>query len=200
MKCFAFLLAAATVLFAGGRIAAQDIVVDSNSALYEGVEINYVFTAPTGYRLDIDRANLDGYSMAFLPAREEYETATVMIAVTIYSLSEQKHVDEAFEAVLTEDTTSIREHYGDGLIVREVDSMLDGSGVPVRTFFLEDTTRFIPDVMVSYFDGGAEMVISQLTITDAFPRFLAEGVYTEYLRGFKTLVRARLFEPEEAKK
>ena len=180
-----FLLAMPALMFTSPAIeAAQAHVVDSNVALYQGTRLNYVIGPPYRFRLVIDEAILDGYSLAFVDNSATYDSAAVLIAVSIFSLG-----DNSFADVLASDTESIREHYGAGLSIRPVDPVINAVGQPVTTFFIDDKRRFIPTVMVSYYDGGTEIVIFELSIAENYPRFVAEQAYVDCLSRFKVLTQ-----------
>ncbi len=168
--------------------APPEYVLDSNTAFYEGETHNYVIPRPDRFRLITDEAARDGYSFAFIPEHDSYDSASVMITATIYRLTENN-----FEQVLTADTIALRDHYGPNMVVHAVDSVFLFNGDPTRTFYVDDKTRFIPNVMVSYCDGGSEIVIFELNIVDGgLPRFLAEGIYTQCLQRFKMLKKGEL--------
>ncbi len=168
--------------------APPEYVLDSNTAFYEGETQNYVAPPPPNFRLVTTEAAIDGYSFAFIPEHDSYDSASVMITATIYRLTES-----GFDGVLTADTTALRKHYGPKLIVRPVDSLVLFNGDPTRTFYVDDKTRFIPTVMVSYCDGGSEIVIFELNIVDGgLPRFLAESIFTSCLQHVKVLKKGSL--------
>lgn len=158
--------------------------VDSNTALYQGTELSYVFGAPQGYRLVLEEAALQGLSLAFVPEDEGFDTADVMIAVTIYRIEGN---GVKFDRVVAEDTSAIRAHYDGSVDMWAVDSVFTGGFEIIPTVYVNDDTRFVPTVMVSYYDGGAEIVIFELAISDRFPRFKAEKIYEEAMLRFKTL-------------
>lgn len=188
MRSLSFSLVLCLVLASATGAASQEYVLDSNTAFYEGETQNYVAPPPPDFRLLTTEATNDGYSFAFIPEHDSYDSASVMITATIYRLTKS-----VFDEVLTADTTALREHYGPELIVRSVDSVFLFNGDPTRTFYVNDKTRFIPTVMVSYCDGGSEIVIFELNIVDGgLPRFLAEGIYTQCLQRFKMLKKGEL--------
>ncbi len=157
--------------------------LDSNVAFFEGQSRSYVIRAPRNFVMLIDEAGYDGYSLAFVPAKEDYATASTTVGVTYYELGENKFAD-----ALNADTAALRNHFGPGLVMRPVDSVRNFAGEALITFFLDDKSRFVPAVMVAYYDGGTEMLIFELSITeDGLPRFVAEGLFTECLTRFKVL-------------
>ena len=68
-----------------------------------------------------------------------------------------------------------------------MDSVFAGSGQVIQTFFINDTTRFIPNVMISYYNGQTEMLVFELVITDQAARIKAEDVFVECLEKLKVL-------------
>ncbi len=157
--------------------------LDSNVAFFEGETRSYVIRAPRNFVMVTDEATDDGYSLAFVPAKETYATAAATVGVTYYKLTENEFTD-----VLDSDTAAMRNHYGPGLVMRPVDSVRNFVGEILTTFYLDDKSRFIPAVMAAYYDGGTEMLIFELNITeDGLPRFVAEGLFTECLTRFKVL-------------
>jgi len=98
----------------------------------------------------------------------------------------------SFEDVLTQDTVSLRKHYGDSLNIWEVDSVTTATGDMMRTFYVNDKRRFIPNVMISYFDGKTELVIFELIISERVLRVNAEDIFIDSIRRFKALKRGEL--------
>ena len=185
---FALISAALVVSAAASE---PEYVLDSNTAFYEGESLSYVIAPPAEFKLVVDRALDDGYSMAFIPEHDSYDSASVMLTATVYRLTEN-----SFDDILTADTTSLRDHYDHRLIIRLIDSVFLFSGDPIKTYYVDDKTRFIPTVMVSYYDSGDEILIFELTISESgLPRFLAESVYTSFLERVKVLKKGTL-EPE----
>ncbi len=178
-------------LVASVAASEPEYFLDSNTAFYEGASVSYVIAPPAEFKLVVDRALDDGYSMAFIPEHDSYDSASVMITATFYRLTEN-----TFDEILTADTIALREHYDPKLIIRPVDSVFLFSGDPIKTYYVDDKTRFIPTVMVSYYDSGDEILIFELTISaSGLPRFLAERVYTSFLERVKVLKKGTL-EPE----
>ena len=177
-----------TLVAAGSISAEQPYVLDSNTAFFEGVEIAYVFNPPPNMKLITEPANEDGYSFAFIAETDEYKNAGALVGVTIFTLGAN-----AFDSVVAADTSAIREHYGGALTITSVDSVTAFDGTPLPTFFIDDETRFIPTVIISYFDGGSEIVLFELSITEnGLPRFLAERLYTSCIQHFKALKKGTL--------
>lgn len=161
-----------------------DSLTNKRAAFYEGESLDYVIQPPPGFRMVGQEAIDDGYSFAFVPDSSEYDGSAVLIGVNIFKIQ-----DVTFEEVVTHDTTSMRHHYGDSLIIWEVDSVTIGDADPVKTFYLNDRTRFIPNVMVAYFEGGAEIVIFELIIAEQVLRVTAEESFLACLQFSKVLQR-----------
>jgi len=168
--------------------------VDSNTAFYAGDTINYLFPAPDGFRLVTDEAQGDGLSFAFVPEDQAYDTAQVTIGVTIYDLARDRTGRTKYADVVREDTTRLRTFYGSVLKVWPVDSMFCGTDQIVPTLYLSADKEFIPTVMVSYFNGGNEVVILELAVTEPFPRFEAEPIFERMVRLFRPLKKRALAE------
>ena len=135
----------------------------------------------------IDQASDEGYSFAFIPPKADYSSAEVMVGVNIYKI---RGID--FEDALAQDTAGLREHYGEKVSIRAVDSVFTGSGEIVPTFYVNDEEAFIPNVMISYYDGVTEMLIFELIISPTAARFKAEEVFIECLERFKALTMGDL--------
>lgn len=173
-------------------VDAQEVILDSNTAFYEGQRYRYVIAPPTGFRMVTEEAQADGFSFAFIPGAETYAEAGVWIRANLFRLNQQAAAEGSFEMILTEDTSALREVYGPGLIISQVDSLADAERRPFKTFYLNDESRFMPDVMVSYFDGGTEVLLLNLSIQEGHPRFEAEISYDQCLSRFKALEKAEL--------
>jgi hypothetical protein len=171
---------------------AQTLVTDSNAAIYEGSRLSYIVAAPPGFELELAESQVEDYSFAFVPEGESFSEATMYVGITIYTLIDSIRNLGPAEEIIALDTSSMRQHFGESLTIRPVDSVTNGSEEPVTTFYLEDKTRFMPNVMVGYFDGTEELVIFELVITQEFPRFLAEDTFMQTLRNFKTLIQGEL--------
>lgn len=172
-----------SLCLAGGMAAQNGTpVLDSNTAYYEGENLRYVFPAPREFKMVTDEAIEDGYSFAFIPRHGDYRTALMTIGVNIYKIR-----GISFDAVLSQDTASIREHYGADLVISPVDSVMTGSGVPLRSFYLDSKSRFLPNVMISYFDGKTELVIFELVIDPNALRPKAEEIYLAAIQDFRAM-------------
>jgi hypothetical protein len=185
-KLILLLLATACSVQAQDNMSEPDEVT-RQGAFYEGEKLNYVMHPPSGYRMVDDEATQDGYSFAFVPDSSDYSQANVIIGVNIYKIR-----GLAYDKVIIEDTLALRRHYGDSLSIWEVDSVYIGSGQPVTTFYLNDHRRFIPNVMISYLNGGSELLIFELVITDHVFRVNAEEKFISCLKGVSALERREL--------
>ena len=166
-------------------------VTDSNTAFYNGISADYIFNPPNGFIMEDKKVVGDGYSFAFLPKSENYDSANVIIGITIYNLkSYNDHF--TFDQILTDDTASIRRQYGKKLAIWPVDSMLNFNGEIIPTYYFNHPDNFIPVVMISYYDAVSEMIIIDLGISDNYPRFKAEEKFDEALSRFKVLKHGEL--------
>jgi len=167
---------------AGSGAAATESTLDSNTAFYEGEALNYIVYPPDDFRMVDWEATADGYSFAFIPKEQTYDGADLMIGVNIFKI---RGLDA--DDVITGDTTSMREHYGNDVSIWPVDSMFAASGQIIPTFFVNDTSRFIPNVMISYLDGQTELLVLELVITERVVRMKAEDAFVECLERLKAL-------------
>ena len=186
------LVSALVVLFLGPATYAGTGSVsterpDSNNAFYAGEKFNYVVKAPHHFKMITAEARADGYSFAFVPDTFSYKKADIVIGVNIYKIR-----GLAFESVLANDTSSMREHYGPNLVLRPVDSVRNGSGQPMTAFYLDDKSRFIPNVMTTYFHGDSEILIFELSIAPGVARVGAENIFMECLSRFTANRQAQL--------
>lgn len=169
-----------------------DSLLDKNSAFFEGENQTYVIQPPRHFIMVVDKPAEDGYSFAFIPKDEDYDSASVVIGVNIFRIKDE-HLDEfSLEMLVEADTSAYREHYGPTLLIEEIDPIKAETGEMIPTYYVNDTTRFIPNVMISYFDGKTEIVIFEISISDAVPRFKAEELYIECLRQLKVLEKGSL--------
>ena len=165
---------------------------DSNTAFYESDSLNYLFQPPNGFRLVMREAAMDGYSFAFIPEDQAYDTALVFIPVTIFNLKASRGQRPTFAEIVADDTTGIRDQYGPGLQMWPVDSIFCGDGSIIPTVYTTAEREFIPTVMASYFDGGDEVIMIEMVISDRFPRFKAEPIYEQMVWRFKPLKKRSL--------
>ncbi|MEW6413613.1 MAG: hypothetical protein AB1483_14245 [Candidatus Zixiibacteriota bacterium] len=170
----------------------DDKVLDNNTAFFEGANHSYIMTPPDNFVMVMEPAISDGYSFAFIPDGESYDSASVMIGINIFSVKEKIRESFSLEQLIMTDTSSIREHYGPTLVIEEVAPMVTKNQFTLRNIFLNDTTTFIPNVMFSYLDGGGEVLIFDLSISPDYPRFMAEQAYNECLNRLKVLVKGQL--------
>ncbi len=181
------------LLLAAGLCAQdEDKVLDNNTAFFEGDNYSYIMTPPDGFVMVTEPAVNDGYSFAFIPTDESYDSASVMIGINIFSVKEEIRKTFSLDDLITADTTSIRAHFGPSLIIEEVAPIVTKNQFTIRNFFLNDSTTFIPNVMFSYLDGGSEVLIFDLSISFDHPRFMAEQAYMDCLKRLKVLVKGKL--------
>jgi hypothetical protein len=187
MRKMTLFLLALTLL--AGSVSAQErkMILDSNTAFYEGEQLRYIIPAPKGFKLITDEAFRDGYSMAFIPRGEQYDSATVIIGINIY-----KTRGMSFDSVLVQDTASLRRHYGRSLNIRSVVPLTASTGDPVRTFYLEADKQFLPNQIMAYYNGGTEMVIFELVTAPEVLKFKAEKLFTDCIHSFQPLKRGTL--------
>ena len=187
MKTIAAALIFALCL-APGLIAGPNAdTLDSNTAFYEGESLRYVIPAPRHFRMVTDEAANDGYSFAFIPKTEPYDSSSVMIGVNIYKIRGMK-----FEAVIVSDTLSMRQHYGPSVDIRQVDPLTSSTMDPLTTFYLNIDRGFIPNAAMAYFDGGTEIVIFELVISEDVLRFKAEELFADCIKHFRPLKQGTL--------
>jgi len=169
------------ILLAGSALGAtKDVVLDSNTAFYDGENFRYVIPAPRQYKLVVEEAYADGYSMAFVPKLESYDSASVMIGVNIYKLR-----GASLDTLIANDTTSLRQHYGRTVEIREVQPLPTLTGEAARTFYLRMEKGFVPNAALAYFDGGGEVVIFELVLSESIMRSKAEQLFSDFVRNFK---------------
>jgi hypothetical protein len=187
MRKITSLIAAMVVILAGSAFASLDTDLDSNTAFYAGEDYNYVIEPPRHFKMISREAVDDGYSFAFIPEKDSYDSSNIKIGVNIYKI---RGLD--FETVVSNDTSSIRGHYGDDIVFHEVDSVFTKSGQPMKTFYINTQKRFIPNVMISYFDGGNELIIFELVISEDALRFVAEDKFVSCIRRARVMERREL--------
>ncbi len=162
-------------------------ILDSNTAFYEGESLRYMIPAPRHFKMVTDEAANDGYSFAFIPKAEQYDSASVMIGVNIYKIRGMK-----FENVIAGDTTSLRQHYGPSVAIRPVEPLTSYTMDPLTTFYLNVDHGFIPNAAMAYFDGGTEIVIFELVLTEDVLRFKAEELFVDCVKHFRPLKQGTL--------
>jgi hypothetical protein len=185
-KICLFLLALA--LISGVANAQQrKMVLDSNTAFYEGENLRYILPAPAGFRMVSDEAINDGYSMAFIPKGEPYDSASIIIGINFYKIR-----GITFDSVIANDTAALRNHYGKLLKIRSVLPLNADTGDPLKTFYLEADRQYIPNQIMAYFNGGSEMVIFELVSAPEVLRFKAEKIFSDAVHAFRPLKRGTL--------
>lgn len=160
-------------------------------AYFEGDSLSYIISPPDGFKMVLEDAQEDGSAMAFIPVSSDYDSAQVVITADIFTYK-GKRAKSAFEIFITADTSAISEHYGAQLKLHEVDSIYTSNGTELVTLYIEDKSRFIPNVMIAYLLGGSELFVFDLSIRENFPRFEAEEKFIECLEGIKVLVKGEL--------
>jgi hypothetical protein len=177
------------LLFLASGVMAQNgqIVIDSNTAFYEGENLRYVFPPAASLKMVTGEAAVDGYSFAFIPKVDDYNSALMIVGVNIYKIR-----GLSCDSVISMDTSALRTHYGPDVVIRPVDSVFAGSGEPVKTFYIDSKKRFLPNVMVAYYDGKSEIVIFELVIDPNTIRPKAEELFMSCVTGFKALKRGTL--------
>ena len=168
---------------------------DDNVAFFEGETLNYVIYPPRGFKLILDEAMGDGYSMAFIPEDLDYTNTTALVSVNIFSPKKSRRAD-LIDDFIVEDTLEMRAFYGDAVLIMPVDSVLNSQNEILPAFFLEDKENFLPHVMSAYYSGagGDEIIVFELHINESRPRFEAEEVFIDCIRRFKPLKRGELDE------
>lgn len=185
-KITLFLLVLAAL---AGTVSAQQrkMILDSNTAFFEGEQLRYIIPAPKGFKLVTDEAYKDGYSMAFIPRGEDYDSASLIIGVNIY-----KTRGMTFDAVIVQDTVSLRKHYGKNLKIRSVLPLNADTGDPLTTFYLEAGKQFLPNQIMAYYNGGTEVVIFELVTSPETLKFKAEKLFSDCVHAFRPLKRGTL--------
>lgn len=166
---------------------ADEIALDSNTAFFEGEVYNYIMPAPRHFVLNTDRAKQDGYSFAFIPENESYDDAAIFIGVNIFRIRGMK-----FEDALFNDTSSIRAHFGTDLQIYPVDSVANATHDWMTSFYLNMKKDFIPNVMVSYFDGDYEVLVFELVISEEVTKVTAEEIFVDCIGLFKAMRKGEL--------
>jgi hypothetical protein len=179
----------ALLVLTGAALADEtgEFALDSNTAFYEGEALNYMVSSTSGFRLVIHKARFDGYSFAFVPDNEFYDSASTLVGVHIFKIRGM-----SFEDALTADTSAIREYYGPELALNPVPGIKNEDGDSLVTFYLDRKDQFIPNVMMAYFNGGTEMLIFELVISPEAVRFESEERFVAIVSRFRTLIRGEL--------
>lgn len=158
--------------------------LDNNTAFYEGAENSYLIFPPSGFVLNTDDAKLDGYSCAFIPDSNTYDNADILITVNYFKVESDKF---KFSNFIKEDTLNLRHHYGKSLEIQRIKPLLTETNNYVETYYLNDQSAFIPDVMIGYLYNKTEILIFTLSISDNFPRFEAENYLVDCIEKIKIL-------------
>ena len=166
--------------------------LDSNIAFYEGRESSYLISPPVGFELEIQRAKMDGYSMSFIPLNSSFDSAGVRIDVSILNHSFKKKRKLLLNDFISEDSTSLIEHFGKNLEFYKIDSILNNSNEKLVTYYINDKSQFIPNVMVAYYFKKSELFIFELSISESYPRFEAEKQFIELINNFKILSKKEI--------
>jgi hypothetical protein len=174
-------------LWCAAAATADEPTLDSNTAFYQGETTNYIIYSPDGLKMVEWGATTDGYSFAFIPKAQTYDSADFMIGVNIFKIK-----DLTVDEVITSDTAGIREHYGEGVSIWLVDSIFAASDQIIPTYFVSDPDRFIPNVMIAYVDGQTELIVLELVVTDRAVRMKADDAFIECLEELKALTSAEL--------
>ena len=175
------------IIFSSAAGNEPEFTLDSNSAFYEGEQYNYVMSPPVGFRMVTYKAKFDGYSFAFVPAQQIYDSAQIMIGIHIYKIR-----GLTFEEALTSDTISINKHYGNSAKLRPIDPIPLQVGGSAQTFYFDTPIGFVPNVMISYYCGGAELIVYELVIQPSAQKLKAENQFVQAVGMFRALKRAEL--------
>jgi hypothetical protein len=170
---------------------AQEIT-DSSTAFFEGTDHAYTVAPPNGFKLLIDEARRDGYSFAMVPDAASYDVADLVVLGTYLSMDAEASSEFSLKRFIADDTAQMRDYFGEQLSINKVEGITNFGGDTLQTVYLNDTTQFIPTVMISYFFRPRELFIFELVISESYPRFKAEDVYIEALYGFKALKKGDL--------
>ncbi len=162
---------------------------NKNASVFEGDKFAYVIYPPNGFKLVTDEAADSGYSLAFIPKGQTYSNANIVIDVNVFKVKKKNADAEYLKELIKDDINQMKNHFGKGLRIIAVDSVYNTNKRLLPTFYFNDPNRFIPTVMMSYFNGQSEIVIFQLSIAQNQPRFKAEEIYLNCVSAFKTLIK-----------
>ncbi len=169
-----------------------DSLLDNNTAFYEGDLYSYIIAPPVHFKMNSEEATDDGYSFAFIPTSDKYADASMIIGINIFKIKKSKETPFTLEMLITDDTTSIRKHFGNDIDIAEVEAIQTATTDKLRTIYFNSKDGTTPNVMMSYFDGKSEILIFDLTISEKVPRFQAEKIYLECLNKIKILTKGKL--------
>ncbi len=189
MRIICTALALSILIISGLNAVGENGQVNKNASVFEGDKFAYVIYPPNGFKLVTDEAADSGYSLAFVPKGQTYSNANIIIDVNVFKLKNKKADDTYLKELIKDDITQLRGQFGNGLIIRAVDSVYNTNKRLLPTFYFNDAKRFIPTVMMSYFNGGSEIIIFQLSIGQSQPRVKAEEIFLNCVRAFKTLIK-----------
>lgn len=175
-----------------GSAQYDSTITESNTAFYEGNSVSYIIPPPDEFEMNTEDALKDGYSFAFIHKDSSYNNAPVVIGINIFSIKSELKTEFNLDLLIEEDTVALRKHYGNTVNIEEIIPSITGTNDSLRTIFINDTTKFIPNVMTSYYFSGNKIVIIELTISYIFPRFKAEEIYIYFLRGIRILPKGKL--------
>ena len=166
--------------------------LDSNIAFFEGEKSSYLISPPLGFVLEIQRAKMDGYSMTFIPLESSYDSSDVRIDVTIMKPPHGKKKKFRVNDFISDDSTLLIKHFGANIEFYMIDSILNNSNEKLITYYINDKTQFIPNVMVAYYYQSVELIIFELSISENYPRFVAEKLLIELVQNFKSLTKKEI--------
>lgn len=171
--------------FSDNLLASQK---NNSSAFFEGDSLNYIFTPPQQLKIDFDNATADSYSLALIPKKNNYDNAEITIGVNIFSTKSEFKINN----LIQQDTISIKEHYGENLIINKINDVFNFNGEKLIAFYFENKIEFIPNVITAYYFKNREVIIFEMSITSNYPRFKAEQYFTEVTEGFKVLPKGKI--------
>ena len=181
---------ALSILIVPGLIAVgENGQTNKNASVFEGDKFAYVIYPPNGFKLVTDEAADSGYSLAFIPKGQTYSNANIIIDVNVFKVKNKSADDSYLKELIKDDINQMRGHFGRGLTIRAVDSVYNTNKRLLPTFYFDDPSRFIPTVMMSYFNGESEIIIFQLSIGKNQPRVKAEEVFLNCVSAFKSLIK-----------
>jgi len=190
---YIFVILSLLLLFSQAVFATEPATaLDSNTAFYEGIKYSYIISPPDNFVMNTVDAVDDGYSFAFIPDGENFDKASIIIGVNIFKIKAELKDGFNLDMLIENDTSAYRLHYGYKINIEEVKPIQNSSQFNLRTIYFNDTTGYIPNVMISYFDGEAEIIIFDLSISPLVPRFTAEKLFTAFLGNFKILLKGKL--------
>ena len=181
-------------LLAISGLNAQELdstIFDDNTAFFEGEVYSYLIPPPSDFIMNSTEATDEGYSFAFIPKDDEYVGASIIIGINIYKIKEESK-NITIDEILSADTSAVREHFGKGVVISEVEPIQTLTSDKMRTVYLNDDEHFLPNVMISYLNGQTEILIFELTITEDTPKFIAEKKYLECLNKIKVLTKGEI--------